>query len=110
MKKFEARGNPATPSRLRVFTAWGQEGSPIAGTLVGGEGPPAYCNGEIMPDCEKFFYRIDAATLEEAHAIHDLRRGYAPGAPMGDAAPCPDCGAKHYPHSSGQCWQCDHHC
>ena len=51
-------------------------------------------------------YRFEAATWEEANAIHHSRQGWAPYRPQGEAAPCPDCGATHYPEGSGQCWSC----
>jgi hypothetical protein len=51
-------------------------------------------------------YSFEAATAEEASAIHNLRQGFAPYQPIGDPAPCPACGATIYPEGSGDCWQC----
>ena len=51
-------------------------------------------------------YRFEAATFEEANAIHALRMGWAPYSPNGKAAPCPRCGATYYPDGSGECWRC----
>jgi hypothetical protein len=51
-------------------------------------------------------HRIEAATWEEANAIHSLRMGEAPYTPLGEPAPCPKCSATYYPHGSGQCWRC----
>jgi hypothetical protein len=53
-------------------------------------------------------YAFTAHTGEEAMAIHALRQGWAPYLPMGDAAPCPNCGANYYPHGYGDCWRCGH--
>jgi hypothetical protein len=41
-------------------------------------------------------------------AIYNIRRGFGPYKPMGEAAPCPKCGAAYYPEGSAQCWSCDH--
>src|SRR5688572_12171838 len=51
-------------------------------------------------------WRFDAATWEEANAIHALRLGWEPYRPVGAPAPCPRCGATYYPEGSGQCWRC----
>lgn len=51
-------------------------------------------------------YEFDAATGEEASAIHALRMGWEPYTPMGNPAPCPKCAATFYPDGSGQCWRC----
>lgn len=51
-------------------------------------------------------YQFEAATFEEANAIHALRMGWAPYTPGGEAAPCPRCGAVYYPEGSGECWRC----
>ena len=51
-------------------------------------------------------YRIDAATWEEACAVHHLRQGWEPYRPQGAARPCPRCGATYYPEGSGECWRC----
>ena len=50
-------------------------------------------------------YRFEAATWEEANAIHALRMGWEPYRPIGAPAPCPECGATHYPEGSTQCWR-----
>ena len=51
-------------------------------------------------------YAFQAATYEEAQAIHHLRMGWGPYKPLGDAAPCPKCGAMYYPEGSRECWRC----
>lgn len=53
-------------------------------------------------------YRFSAHTGEEAMAIRNLRQGWAPYVPMGDAAPCPTCGTSYYPSGYGDCWRCGH--
>jgi len=50
-------------------------------------------------------YRFEAATPEEASAIHALRQGWEPFRPMGEASPCPTCGAFLYPEGSAECWR-----
>lgn len=51
-------------------------------------------------------YAFEAATWEEACAIHHLRMGFEPYVPAGEAAPCPRCEAWYYPEGSGACWRC----
>jgi hypothetical protein len=53
-------------------------------------------------------YEFPAHSGEEAAAIRNLRQGWAPYVPMGDAAPCPTCGANYYPEGYGDCWHCGH--
>jgi hypothetical protein len=53
-------------------------------------------------------YNFIANTGEEAASIRNLREGWAPYLPMGDAAPCPKCGAMFYPEGYGDCWRCGH--
>ena len=49
---------------------------------------------------------VIADTPEEASAVHHIKMGWAPYKPMGEAAPCPQCGACFYPESSGVCPNC----
>ena len=58
----------------------------------------------------KKLYEIEAATGEEASAIHYLRMGFGPYKPAGEPEPCPKCGAWFYPQGSGQCWRCGQIC
>jgi hypothetical protein len=89
----------------RVFTAWRSlDGLQIS--LVAGDGPPRFANGELQPGCEVMLWRIEVGSYEEAMAIRNLRLGYKPYVPLGEASPCPDCGSLHYPAGSGQCWNC----
>ena len=93
-------------SMERIFTAWqSSDGSQI--TLIAGEGPPVFANGEIQPDCDVMLWRIAAGSWEEAATIRNLRLGWGPYVPSGKAAPCPDCGSSYYPEGSGQCWNCE---
>lgn len=94
----------------RIFTSWGSKEAKYPHTLVSGEGPPTFNDGSLEPNCEQLFWRIEAATWEEAMAIYHLRQGWEPYRPEGKAEPCPDCGALNYPEGSGQCWQCHHQC
>ena len=94
----------------RVFTAWGDEKSGIASTIVEGEGPPKFRNGELIPDSGVLLWRVELGSFEEVTAIRNLRNGWGPFEPEGDAEPCPKCGALFYPKGSGQCWRCDYRC
>lgn len=60
----------------------------------------------LLGENPQLLYRFDAATHEEAQAIHHLRMGWEPYKPLGKAAECPKCGALRYPEDSGLCWQC----
>jgi hypothetical protein len=53
-------------------------------------------------------YEFIAHTGEEAASIRNLRQGWAPYVPMGEAAPCPTCSASYYPQGYGDCWRCGH--
>jgi hypothetical protein len=64
-------------------------------------------NGQLS-DQAQLQYRFVAHSGEEAMAIHALRQGWAPYLPMGEAAPCPKCGANFYPEGYGDCWRCGH--
>ncbi len=91
----------------RVFTAWRSvDGLQIS--LVEGEGPPTSANGELQENCDVKLWRIDVGSYEEAMAIRNLRLGYGPYVPQGEAVPCPICDSMHYPEHSGQCWNCDY--
>ena len=87
----------------RIFTSWGASNALQPHTIISGEEPPKFKNGVRQPDCEKLFWRIEAATWEEAMAIYHLRQGWEPYKPDVKAEPCPDCGALYYPEGSGQC-------
>jgi hypothetical protein len=60
----------------------------------------------LLSAAAEFLYRFDAATHEEAMAIHHLRLGYEPYRPVGEPRPCPDCQAWYYPDGSAVCWRC----
>jgi hypothetical protein len=61
--------------------------------------------GLLQPDAE-LLWEIEADTWEEAMAIRNLRMGFGPYVPVGEAQPCPKCSAAFYPEGSGQCWRC----
>jgi hypothetical protein len=60
----------------------------------------------LLSDRATMLYSFEAATHEEAFAVHALRMGWQPYRPVGEAAPCPRCGALFYPEGSGECWRC----
>jgi hypothetical protein len=62
----------------------------------------------LLRDSAVLQYEFVSDTWEEAMAVHNLRQGWAPYVPNGDAAPCPQCAAHYYPHGSGDCWRCGH--
>jgi hypothetical protein len=90
MKTYEAWQDPEDDSIL-LATSEGVARDRAAGHL----GPGA-----------QLLYRFEAATHEEASAIHALRMGWAPYRPLGPATPCPACGALLYAEGSGECWRC----
>jgi len=51
-------------------------------------------------ECVIPLYSIQAATYEEAMAIHHLRMGWNPYRPIGESSPCPKSGASYYPNVS----------
>lgn len=63
-------------------------------------------DGGQLSDSAVLNYSFIAHSGEEAMAIHTLRQGWAPYLPMGEAAPCPTCGAMYYPSGYGDCWRC----
>ena len=90
MATYEAWGDPAADSVL-LTTADEADRQRAAGLLSG--------DAELA-------WRFQAATWEEANAIHSLRMGWEPYHPAGRTAPCPTCGAADYPEGSAQCWRC----
>ncbi len=94
----------------RIYSVWSHKGEQSGHTLIEGEGPLRFANGEIDEDCEERLYTIEAGSWEEAAAIYHLRQGWEPYNPDCVSKPCPDCGAMHYPEGSGECWRCEHKC
>ena len=62
----------------------------------------------ILSEQARLVFAFEAGSYEEACAIKNIRLGYGPYRPVGDAAPCPACGAQYWPEGSGECWRCDH--
>jgi hypothetical protein len=94
----------------KIYTTWGFEKDNQPHTLVEGEGPLRFANGEVDCECEKLFWTIEACSYEKAMSIYYLRQGWYPYKHEGEAEPCPKCGGLLYPKSSGQCWRCDYRC
>ncbi len=85
------------------FYAWRYDDPDGSGIeLTPREGPPPMLANDTP---WVFLYAIEAATPEEANAIHSLRQGFGPYKPMGEPAECPECGAYYYPDGSGVCWR-----
>lgn len=55
---------------------------------------------------KRLVHCVDLPTFEEALAVHHLRMGWGPFKPMGNAEPCPACGAFYYPEGTGACYRC----
>ena len=92
----------------KTYSAWGEKESEDANCLVEGEGPPCFANGEVDETSSEFFFKIYAASWEEAMAIYHLRQGWEPYNPNGEPKQCPSCNAIYYPEGSGQCWKCSY--
>jgi hypothetical protein len=60
----------------------------------------------VMASDAQFVCAFDAATMEEAMAIRNLRMGWEPFRPQGAPGRCSNCGSWYYPEGSGECWQC----
>jgi hypothetical protein len=89
----------------RTYEAWADPDDDGVGFFRGGTVEEARKKGLLGPNAT-LLYRFEAATLEEASAIHALRMGWQPYRPIGESAPCPRCGAWFYPEGSGECWRC----
>jgi hypothetical protein len=90
---------------MTIYTVWSsKDGGEI--TMVAGEDRPKFAGGSLQPNCVVLLWRIEAATFEEASAIHHLRMGWDPYKPMGKPQACPKCGVAYYPKGSGECWRC----
>ncbi|HME89834.1 MAG TPA: hypothetical protein VKE49_00310, partial [Myxococcaceae bacterium] len=69
-------------------------------TLAKAEEIPDMREKRLLGASAQLLYRFEAATYEEAQAIHHLRMGWEPYNPLGDASPCPKCGAMYYAEGS----------
>jgi len=91
----------------RIFTYWSsKDGSSYC--LCEGKERPQFANGTPDPSAGVPLWQIEVGSHEEAMAVRNVRLGYGPYKPLGDAEPCPKCGAQRYAQGSGQCWQCDY--
>ena len=62
----------------------------------------------ILTHGAQLYYRIYAATWEEAMAIHHLRLGYEPYKPMGKPKRCQKCQiGLIYLDGDSECWYCN---
>jgi len=89
--------------RLRRYSVWSDGEGGI--TMVVGDDIPRFADGTPQGSKNSLLFTIDAATLDEAMAIRNLRLGRAPYRPGGKAADCPNCAATYYPESFGGCWK-----
>ena len=105
--------------RRRVETVQLRDAIPEIVFLNSHDGTSAYqlrvglfrvvCTNGLIVSASVFpVWRVEAGSHEEAMAIYNIRRGFGPYEPLGEAAPCPRCGAAYYPEGSAQCWNCDH--
>lgn len=89
---------------MTIYEAWSaSENQMTISTATGIAKQQA--SGILKADAE-LLYRFEAATWEEAMAIHHLRQGWEPYIPSGESKSCPKCGSIFYPEGSGQCWRC----
>ena len=89
---------------LHRYSVWSDETGDI--TVVVGDDIPRFADGTPQSEKNSLLFTIDAATLDEAMAIRNLRLGWEPYRPGGKAADCPNCAAMYYPESFGECWKC----
>lgn len=61
---------------------------------------------KIIGPRSKLLWSFTASTFEEAMSIQNLRCGYAPYNPIGQAEECSVCGSYYYPNGSAECWKC----
>ena len=89
---------------LRKYEAWETEDGAC---FFSSDQLSAHEKNPAMKLVKKLF-EVEAHTGEEASAIYHLRMGWEPYKPMGEAEPCPKCGAWFYPQGSGDCFRCGH--
>ncbi len=97
----------ADPGTARIYQCWADPADSSL-SLLQAQKVAEHRSLGLMSDAATVVYEFAAHTGEEAMAIHCLRQGWAPYLPMGDAAPCPKCGAAYYPEGYGDCWRCGH--
>ena len=86
-----------------TYQAWADSDGILFTTL---EGVAWHRERGLLSAEAKWLHEVIADTPEEASAVHHIKMGWAPYKPMGEAAPCPQCGACFYPESSGICPNC----
>lgn len=86
---------------LKKYSYWETADGTEGAFYPGEEYQPQFFDDEA--DAVIRFYVIEAETMEEAQAIHYLRRGFAPYYPMGEPIKCPNC-SNYYYRGSGQCY------
>ncbi len=90
---------------MTIYEAW-EDPTDSSVTLSTIDGIADLRKKNLLSASAQLLYRFEAATFEEASAIHALRMGNSPFRPVGPPADCPRCGATYYPESSAQCWRC----
>ena len=90
---------------MTIYEGWRDPGDNSVMLTTAEEAAAARVRGLISP-AATLAWRFEAATWEEANAVHALRMGWEPYRPVGNPAPCPRCGATYYPEASAQCWRC----
>ena len=91
---------------METYEAWAEDGGLTVSTVEGIV--KQRTAGQLSAEA-RLLYRFDAATWEEAMAIHHLRQGWEPYK-AGKAAHCPTCDSYFYPEGSGLCWSCGYKC
>jgi hypothetical protein len=90
---------------MTIYEAW-EDPADHSVLLATTDEVAAHRTKNLLNAGARLLYRFEAATWEEANAIHALRMGWDPYRPVGAATSCPRCGATYYAQGSGQCWRC----
>lgn len=93
-------------SRPMRYHAWQILGETVKEIVLTPQSVPCLVDPDPESPTPTLLYSIDAATWEEAQAVHHLRQGFKPYQP-GPASECPTCQAVVYDEGSGACWRCN---
>tara|TARA_Y100000034_G_C6891777_1_gene410372 strand:+ start:2168 stop:2398 length:231 start_codon:yes stop_codon:yes gene_type:complete len=66
--------------KTKTYTAWGKDDK--ADTLIEGEGPPKFANGELQDPQAQLVWRIEATDWVQANQKYHELQGWEPYQPM----------------------------